>query len=285
MTLTPFRYPGAKNKLLPVIMKHIDVMMIDKTAFCDAFVGGGSVALEVATNYPSIHININDKDWWMYCFWDTVCESTDGSFEQLLKLIDQKPTIELFNSLRKDTSTDKLTCAYKAIFFNRTTFSGIFKSGPIGGKGQKSKYPIHCRYNADKLKSKIKAIRTLLIGRCSVSNFDINEYLPMICCPIYLDPPYYIKGSALYTESMKPGEHEAMRDILNKKDDWLLSYDDCPEVRYLYKDIKSPARIYAINARYCICSGNVDWTDKNEVLIFKPSPVSIDKLTIKVLES
>ena len=65
--------------------------------------------------------------------------------------------MEQFYKLKEESTTDKLKCAYKAIFLNRTTFSGIFKSGPIGGKDQISKYPIDCRYNAIKIKKKIIA--------------------------------------------------------------------------------------------------------------------------------
>jgi len=281
MTLTPFRYPGAKNKLLKTLIPYIDDMMVGQSAFCDAFVGGGSVALEVATKYPKAYININDKDWWMYSFWDTVCESKDGRFEALLDFLDKKPTIETFYALRDLKAEDKLTAAYKAIFFNRTTFSGIFRSGPIGGKEQKSKYTVDCRYNAVKLKNKIKAIRTLMLGRTTVSNIDINDYLPTISCPIYLDPPYYIKGGSLYNEFMKPKEHSAMRDILKDKEKWLLSYDDCQEVRDLYKDFTLPTRIFTIDARYCINGEKTDWVDKNEVLIFKPQMLPINQVIIK----
>lgn len=270
MTLTPFRYPGAKNKLLKVLMPYIDQMMIGQNAFCDAFVGGGSVALEVAKKYPKAHIYINDKDWWMYSFWHVVCEGDDHLFEGLLSLIDQKPTLELFNSLKANDTKDKLTCAYKAIFLNRTCFSGIFKSGPIGGKYQTGKDKIDCRYNADKLKKKIIVIRKLLRDRVTVSNIDINGYLLTINCPMYLDPPYYIKGESLYNIGMKHQEHEKMRDLLMIKNHWLLSYDDCFEIRDMYKDFTDPTQMFTINARYCITGNNVKWEDKHEILIYKP---------------
>lgn len=284
MTLTPFRYPGAKNKLLKTLMPHIDIMMMNQDAFCDAFVGGGSVMLEVATKYPKAHIYINDKDVWMYSFWDIVCGDCTHQLSDLLNLIDQPVTLEQFYKLRASQESDRLECAYKAIFFNRTTFSGIFRSGPIGGKNQKSDYPVDCRYNAGKIKKKINSINKLLAGRTIVSDKDINDYLPTIKCPIYLDPPYYIKGSQLYTEFMKPAEHEKMRDILRDKENWLLSYDDCPEVRELYKDFTLPTRIFTIDARYCINGEKTDWADKNEVLIYKPQMLPLDQITIKLHE-
>ncbi len=264
-TLTPFRYPGSKNKLLPILMEHIDKRIKDETAFTDAFVGGGSVVLEVATKYPKVELLINDKDDWIYSFWDIVCGSANSQLSDLLVLIDQPATLEQFYKLREDKDDSKLVQAYKAIFFNRTTFSGILKSGPIGGKDQKSKYPVNCRYNAEKIKKKIVAISKLLFGRTLVSNLDINKYLGANSNQglIYLDPPYYVKGSALYSEYMKPPEHIHMASILKSTKNWILSYDDCPEVRELYKDCE----VIDLAARYCINGKKSAWEKKNELII------------------
>lgn len=54
----------------------------------------------------------------------------------------------------------------------------------------------------------------------------------------YLDPPYFS------TEDMYPGgfgmdDHKRLRDLLrNIKGRFLLSYNDCPEIRELYKDFE-----------------------------------------------
>lgn len=266
MTNTPFRYPGAKNKMLPILMEYIDVYK-PHHPFCDVFVGGGSVALEVAAKYPKRYIYLNDKDYWMYSFWDVVAGKETDKLPDLLKLIDQPVTLEQFYKLKETPTTDKLECAYKAIFLNRTTFSGIFKSGPIGGKEQKSKYTVDCRYNATKIKKKILACNKLLQGRTTVTNDDINHLLFHkldINCTIYLDPPYYNKGKDLYTEYMTSDEHTKMADLLDKRyDKWVLSYDDCPEIRQLY----SKNQIVDLAARYCINGKKNTWENKNELII------------------
>jgi DNA adenine methylase len=264
-TLTPFRYPGSKNKMLSILMEHIDKLMVDQNAFTDAFVGGGSVALAVATKYPKAEILLNDKDYWIYSFWDIVAGPSNAQLPDLLSILDQPATLEQFYKLRETETDDKLLCAYKAIFFNRTTFSGILKSGPIGGKDQLSKYPVDCRYNAPKLKQKITAISKLLFGRTHVDNLDIIPYLNYRSNQgaIYLDPPYYVKGSALYTEFMTDREHIKMAAVLEKKKNWVLSYDDCKEVRYLYKNYE----IIDLAARYCINGKKSAWEKKNELII------------------
>ena len=76
-TQTPFRYPGAKNKLLPLLMAHIKQILDQQNSFSDVFVGGGSVLLEVATKYPNIQLFANDKDRGVYCFWKIVFNFID----------------------------------------------------------------------------------------------------------------------------------------------------------------------------------------------------------------
>jgi len=265
MTISPFRYPGGKTKMLPILMEYLEPMIATSNRFIDVFVGGGSVLLEVATKYPKIELCANDKDNWIYSFWSVVSDPDDHDFVALLKLLDQKPTIELFYKLRETFTLDKVECAYRAFFFNRTAFSGILSSGPIGGKDQKSKYTIDCRYNEKKLKQKLRECRSLLVGRTTVENKDFSDYEPLTksqdAC--YLDPPYYIKGDALYVFSMKHEEHEDLAIILNSRKNWLLSYDDCPQIRSLY----SNNAIIDLAARYSINGKKSSWEKKNELII------------------
>lgn len=262
---TPFRYPGAKNKILPALMDYLDKILVDSNQFSDVFVGGGSVLLAVAKKYPKLELFANDKDYWMYCFWKIVGGTDFIKLNELLGLLDTKPTLELFYKLREEETTDEIRCAYKAIFFNRTTFSGILYSGPIGGKEQKSKYTVDCRYNAKKLKSKVLNCHQLLSGRTTVSNKDFADYdfLTKTNEPVYLDPPYYNKGNILYIEKMNSFQHEQMADILHKRSNWVLSYDDCPEIKKLYQQ----HQIIDLAARYCINGKKENWQSKNELII------------------
>jgi DNA adenine methylase len=263
--VTPFRYPGAKNKLLPVLREHLDTMIVGQDSFMDVFVGGGSVLLDVAERYPTIQLHANDKDYWMYSFWQVVSGSSDTDVDALLQLVAKKPTLELFYELRNTPTTDVVECAYRAIFFNRTTFSGIFYSGPIGGKEQKSQYTVDCRYNAKKLREKILACRQLLVNRTTVTCLDVTQYDEFWNTdnPAYLDPPYYVKGDALYIEKMDAFAHEKVAALLQHRDNWVLSYDDCPEIRNLY----SNNQIIDLAARYCINGKKDSWESKNELII------------------
>lgn len=265
-TQTPFRYPGAKNKMLPELMVHLNKILVNQTDFSDAFVGGGSVLLEVATKYPKLQLFANDKDRWVYCFWKIVADANRKQLDDLLLLMKAKPTITLFNQLRQTfDTTDEVACAYRCIFFNRTTFSGIARSGPIGGQGQNSKWTVDCRYNATKLVSKIEACHKLLQGRTTVEDKDIVEYpyLTKSNRPVYLDPPYYVKGDSLYTVKMTSFDHEKLAGILLARDNWVLSYDDCPEIQKLYTSKTTSI----VPVRYCINGEKDDWKATGELII------------------
>jgi DNA adenine methylase len=239
--------------------------MVGQNNFCDAFVGGGSVLLEVAKKYPKINLYANDKDSWVASFWQVVADNDTKNLDALLELVAVQPTLELFYKLRETPPNGIVEKAYRSIFFNRTTFSGIAYSGPIGGKEQKSKYSVDCRYNAIKLKKKILACHELLKGRTIVENVDILSYdiLNNYDIPMYLDPPYYIKGDVLYIEKMNDFAHKSLSEILKDRLNWVLSYDDCPEIKSYYKE----QIIVDLSARYCINGKKDNWENKNELII------------------
>jgi DNA adenine methylase len=263
--MSPMRYPGAKTKLIPILMNYIDHIMINSDKFCDAFVGGGSVLLHVASKYPKIELFANDKDIHISSFWKIVADVDLTKLLELFDLMETKPTVEHFYKLREAPAIGTVDLAYRGIFFNRTAFSGIASSGPIGGKEQKSKYPIDCRYNLYKLKKKIYKCRELLVGRTTVTDYDINEY-PLLTeteMPTYIDPPYVKKGTVLYPEKMSLPEHQRLASILCHRNNWVLSYDDDLFIRQLYY----LNNIIDLSTRYCINGAKVSWNLKNELII------------------
>ena len=268
MIITPYRYPGAKNKMLPILMEHIDKMLVGKNSFCDAFVGGGSVLLEVATKYPNIKLFCCDKDFGVSSFWNIISDTETDKMEQLIEMLAVKPTVELFDSLRMEREAGKLKSAYKSLFFNRTCFSGITKSGPIGGKDQLSKYKVDCRYNYKKIKEKILACHKLLVGRTTVHSWDISDYIYLIDKDIsmYCDPPYVKAGEQLYIQYMTIEEHKQLAECLNKRKSWVLSYDNDLLIPQIYKDCD----IYTADSNYCISGEKTQWNRGKSELIIIP---------------
>ena len=270
MADTLFRYPGSKAKLLKTMTPYLDSLVSDKDTFCDAFVGGGSVLLYMAKTYPNLKLRANDLDPYVSAFWSVISNGTDEEIAILKLILKRKPTVDLYYALRMaklETPETQIDLAYRAIFFNRTSFSGDMRrsASPIGGKNQFSQYKIDCRYNAEKLCQKVDSIRSLIRDRLEVSYLDILD-LPEwdnSSTAMYLDPPYYVAGKMLYEKGMKKEAHQEMAQRLQKRDSWLLSYDAAPEITDLY----SWADVQHIDVKYCIKGKKLSWNETRELLI------------------
>ena len=159
--------------------------------------------------------------------------------------------------------------AFLAVFFNRTTFSGILTSGPIGGYAQSSAYPVGCRYNGRALASKIRACHASLSGRTTVLEADFADTLALTGDGLaYVDPPYYEQGNSLYRCGMTHGDHVRLARVLEAADyPWTLSYDEHPEVRALYEPF---AAVESVAAWYSVTGKNSKGRpDTSELIISK----------------
>lgn len=265
MNISPYRYPGSKAKLLPILMEHLSPLLSKSNSFCDVFIGGGSLLLSVAAKYPTIKLFGNDKDKGVSSFWSIVASDDTQKLDELIRRLEVQPTIELFYKLRETAPTNDIEHAYRCLFLNRTCFSGILLSGPIGGREQKSKYKVDCRYNFKTLKKKILECNKLLIGRTTIDNVDVMSYdvLKDESCVAYCDPPYVAAGNALYPEKMLPLQHKQLSDLLLNRTNWIASYDDVPEIREFYKG----KQIIDLAANYCIDGTKKNWKSKNELII------------------
>ncbi len=57
---------------------------------------------------------------------------------------------------------------------------------------------------------------------------------------MYLDPPY-LNGQALYGikgSTHKDFDHKELAELLSTRDRWIMSYNDCEDIRKYYKDYK-----------------------------------------------
>ena len=270
----PFRYPGGKTKLAknPAFRSLLDPMLAGADTFYEGFLGSASITLDVALRYPNLKFVGTDYDFTISGFWELIGSGTDAQAQELITLIAQPPTVELFRALRERAKQpEPLTLverAHHAVFFNRTTFSGIAMAHPIGGYGQESKWTIDCRYNAPLLQKKIQNLRRLLAGRLTVTNEDALVWLQRIPAgvPLYLDPPYFVKGDALYPIKMDEMQHGKLADILATRTNWIMSYDICDEIREKY----SFAKLLELGFRYSINGKKTEWKNTNEFLIVSP---------------
>lgn len=239
---TPLRYPGGKGKFSYFIKRVIEVNDLLNGHYIEPYAGGAGVALELLFQGYVSHIHINDFDPAIYSFWLAAVHHTDD----LIQIIRDTPvTIDMWHRQREILSNiDKyslIEVALATFFLNRTNRSGILNAGVIGGLSQSGKWKLDVRFNKDEL---IKRIN--LIGRHSnhihVYNLDavalLIDLVPTIPKKslIYLDPPYYIKGSGLYRNFYHHNDHVKIEETLQKVNHpWVISYDNVNEIKEIYK--------------------------------------------------
>lgn len=237
---TPLRYPGGKAKFAPFVK---DLMKVNELSgdYLEPYAGGSGVALDLLYSNYCKNIHINDLDIAVFNFWKSVTENTE-LFLQLLN--DTHVTIEEWHKqksiLARPDEHSQLEHGFSTFFLNRTNRSGILKGGVIGGKAQDGNYKLDARFNKANLSKRIEKIGEFK-NRIKVYNLDALELLnkvdTILPCDslIYLDPPYYVKGQGLYRNFYMHNDHVQIRKALdNVKSKWIVSYDNCHEIKQIY---------------------------------------------------
>lgn len=243
-SLSPLRYPGGKSKIYEKVKNLIIANGYSDRMYVEPFAGGFGIGIGLLCEGVVPSTILNDFDPHIYHFWYAVLNQT----EDLLRLITDTPiTIkerERQKQNYKDSDSDPLTDGFATLFLNRVNFSGVIKGGPIGGLDQSGTYKMDCRFNKNDIKSKIDIIAQLG-KRIKLYNRDagylIRMHLVKMKSPMFLniDPPYVKKGSQLYTNFFTEVDHINLQRIIIKhlgaEYPWIITYDDCPLVRDLYR--------------------------------------------------
>ena len=81
MNPSPLRYPGGKYKLYPYVAKLIEIN--DCTTYIEPFCGGAAIPLELLFHNNIKRVILNDYDYSIYCFWESVLTDTDAFSKQI----------------------------------------------------------------------------------------------------------------------------------------------------------------------------------------------------------
>ena len=133
---------------------------------------------------------------------------------------------------------------FKKLGIHQISYSGLgtMSGSPLGGVAQQSRYTIGCRWSPERVCKKVDEIHEMFAavavrGNCC-TNLDFADMIEDTTCRslLYLDPPYYVKGSDLYQHGFTTADHLRLADALRTTEHaWVLSYDDCSEVRRMYE--------------------------------------------------
>ena len=243
---SPLRYPGGKNKLAKFIALICEKNNINGH-YVEPYAGGASVALYLLINDYVKEITINDLDRGIYAFWFSVLSDTERFCRKIKNTEITLENWEKFKMIHSNSkNVDLFDLGFATFFLNRVNRSGIIDGGIIGGKEQKGKYKIDCRFNKKDLIDRIRLIASYK-KNINLYNIDALKLIEKIQKKsiskntiFYFDPPYYLKGPSLYMSHYKKEDHslvgQEIQKIKNSK--WIVSYDNVPEIKKLYADFK-----------------------------------------------
>lgn len=247
---SPLRYPGGKSSLYNFLSKTLEHNNINYGIYAEAFAGGAGAALTLLMQEDVGDIYLNDKDLFVYKFWQSVLYHTD----ELCRLIaDSRPTVtewsrhhDILKNPTRARQLSEVELGFTAFFLNRCNRSGILGSGPIGGHDQTGNWKIDARYNKEELIRRIQKI-ALYKERIHLSNRDAISFLGWFTklghkpenVLMYLDPPYVVQGQELYEHYYTDKQHKQLAIYLQKitRYNWIVSYDDDPLIHGIYRQV------------------------------------------------
>lgn len=281
---SPLRYPGGKSKVVNYLLPYIPT---DISEFREPFVGGGSVFLAVKGICQN-QVNkywINDLNADLYFFWKYARDDIDNLVSHIANFKENyQDGRELYNYLnQRDRIFSELDRAVRFFIMNRITFSGIMDSGGYSQQAFEKRFTLS---SIERLKNVSAYLNTVCITCEDYQKLLVQDGKQVF---LFLDPPYYqptksklygVRGN-LHTNF----DHERFaRDVKKCEHRWLLTYDDCQEIRKLF----SFAKITEMEVQYGMNNYKQKTAAKGkELLIYNYSLVDfplkqVEQLSLKL---
>lgn len=241
MNSSPLRYPGGKSLMTNFFIDLFQRNRLHEIVYVEPYAGGAGAAINLLLNGHVKEIVINDANIGIFSFWNALINES----ERFIQTINDIPvTLSEWYKQRRvlfESNEPSFELGVATFFMSRTNRSGVIFGGAIGGsteeKQSEAKYKIDCRFNKQDL---IQRLETIAINknRIRVSNKDALSLLRQLDNNVfvYLDPPYYVKGKSLYMNHYSVKDHEDLANFLQNEANfnWVLSYDDVPQIRDMY---------------------------------------------------
>ncbi len=233
---SPIPWVGSKRRLrdeiIPIIPEHL--------CYVEPF--SGSAAVYFGKDPSKVEV-LNDVNDLLINMFEQVRSNSEAFYERLWWLLaSRKLYLTAVDQLR--FNADKLTDLDRAVlyyFVIKNAFGSMFAKGFGFSRCQPPRSAItHDTLIALKERLSNTFIENLSFERC-IKNYDSPATI------FYCDPPYTSSdGTKEYQHVFSPELHENLRTVLSKiKGKFILSYDDTPQVRDLYRsfDIRTTREI------------------------------------------
>ena len=213
-------WPGGKTRLL----KHLLPLISEHTLYCEVF--GGGLAVFLAKPESTVEV-INDINGELISFYRCCKYHLDALEKELEMVLNSR--LEFDDYLQQPGLTE-LQRAARWFVRHKLSFGGMGETFAITRT-----QPLSSRLN------RMLAIRALnqRLDRTTIEhgtwercfkNYDDQRAF------FFLDPPYFDSGGGAYDGWSLDQLTAFARAVRRLKGRWLLTYQDCPEVRALFPD-------------------------------------------------
>ena len=224
----------------------------------EPFAGGAGAALSLLYMEETERIFVNDADPAIFDLWWTLTHRPEQFLGRLrqtrVSMAEWRRQKQVY---QRTDRVSRVNRGFSAFYLNRCNRSGIIMNGgPIGGVQQKGKWKLNARYNKAELRSRCERIAEYK-DRIRVSCEDGIDFIQRLTGErvfFFIDPPYFQKGPLLYLNALDQGYHRRLAGVLREMQDesWVLTYDDCREVRRMYRgwaNVRSYSLRYSASGR------------------------------------
>lgn len=269
---SPFRYPGGKTWLVPLVVKWLIKQKNRPIDFIEPFAGGASIGLTVAFEQLARHVILVEFDEQVAAVWKAIIY---GDYQWLSeRIVNFELNPENVDAVlsRSDVSNEER--AFQTILRNRINRGGILAPGAgrikkgENGKGIKSRwYPETLRKRILSI-GKIRERITFLEGD-GIKILEQNAARSDVA--YFIDPPYTVAGkkagSRLYTYSEI--DHERLFSLAESlRGDFLMTYDNVADVKVMADKHKLFAKLVTMknthnkNMAELLISRNLTWLNE-----------------------
>ncbi|MCK9607819.1 MAG: DNA adenine methylase [Methylomonas sp.] len=233
---SPLRYPGGKTRAIRILREFVQRFYAGRTEVISPFFGGGSFELFLLAN--GIHrVFANDAFDLLINFWRAIAANPQSVAEKVsTELPISKAKFAAIRALFTENGEQPILhsaeiAAAKYFIINRASFSGSTFCGGYSAQAAKG------RLNA----AAIDAIRRVNLAGIEFSCANGVDFLAAHPQTehsfVFADPPYYLQKQYLYGKDgdlHSSFDHAQFAAALQKRNDWILCYNDCQSIRDLY---------------------------------------------------
>ncbi len=297
---SPLRYPGGKAAMTNLLRSIRDLNSLNGHAVAEPFAGGAGASLSLLYLRETHEVHINDLDPAVCDFWHSAVHDSSGMIAHLDEAPVSVDEWKRWRDVYRNGNDSRLKRGFAAFYLNRCNRSGIIKGGGvIGGHEQRGRWKIDARFNKDTLRARLERLAEER-DRIFVTGLDGIDFITSMEAEstfFFVDPPYFKKGPLLYLNGLNSEYHSQLADKLKGMSEaaWVLTYDDCAEIRDLYGDWAS---LHPFSLRYSARERRQGqellitpkWlqlpeTQSSRLLSWKKSPIQAEALSAQLGQS